>query len=441
MVVRANVSRRRFILGTIAGGIGLPWLSSVFTFGHKRVISNFTQARYRGLIYGGVLGDALGGPVEFQEGPQVDAVLPCLRKWPLDRRIDVATIESLAATLPLLDFAKLRPGAEPYGQWTKESPAGTSTDDTRHKIVLMRMLKRLLTGTPAPCDAQSLANEYLRFHPIDGVPPNAELAALCDEGFREYRFAAQWLLGKRDLKIAKPIERLWSGIDNCSGQMLLTPLSAVYAGHPLEAYQAAYALDFVDAPGARDMAASLVAGLAAVLVDAHPGETSPQRWQRLFETMRQTDPYELTQVPFAGRPLHRWLDLSDQLVEQANGIPRRLFELLETEGKPVYWWDAHFTLLVPITILKFCNYNSLAALHIILDFRHDTDSYAQVLGAMAGAVCGDSLFSVSMMQTIKNRLSVDHGEDLEDWCHTVQQLHTQYNAGQTIVDIPVTIPD
>ncbi len=391
------------------------------------------RSRLRGLVYGGVLGDALGGPVEFQAGPLVDAALPGLREWPDDRVLRPDDITQLAQSLPLLSYETLRPGTEPYGQWTPQAPAGTTTDDTRHKIVLMRMLQNIAKHPNTSCRASDLAKEYLRFHPIDGQPMSEEVAALCEEGMREYRYAAQWLLGNRDLKVARPVERIWSGIDNCSGQMLLTPLAAVYAGRPEEAYRAAYALDFVDTPGARDMASALVAGLAAVLVDNQPEETQRERWQRLLATMRTTDPYGLSEVPFAGRPLHRWMDLADALVRRAHGSPRRVFELLETEGQPHYWWDAHFTLLVPIVLLQFCDFDPLAALHMTLDFRHDTDSYAQVLGAMAGAVCGEHLFPVTMRDTIRQRQAIDHGEDLDHWCEVLSDLGQRSTSGQRVV--------
>lgn len=74
------------------------------------------------------------------------------------------------------------------------------------------------------CGPNTLAEEYLRFTPIEGQQPNAELATLNEEGFREYVYAARWLLGERDLSVAKPVERLWAGIDTCAGQMLLPPL-------------------------------------------------------------------------------------------------------------------------------------------------------------------------------------------------------------------------
>ena len=75
--------------------------------------------------------------------------------------------------------------------------------------------------------------------------------------------------------------------------------------------------------------------------------------------------------------------------------------------------------LVPLTMLKFCDFDALAAMHLTLDFGHDTDSYAQLLGAMAGAVHGMGLFPDSMTSAVQSRLMVDYGETVEDWVQTI----------------------
>jgi hypothetical protein len=215
--------------------------------------------------------------------------------------------------------------------------------------------------------------------------------------------------------------------------MLLPPLAAVYPGQPEAAYLAAFALDFIDAPGARDMAASLVAGLAAVLGESLDGATLEARWAKLLTTMRDVDPYGYAEVPFAGRPLHKWMDRAQEFAHRAHGRPGRLFQLLEEEGQPTYWWDAHFTLLVPLAMLEFCSYEPLAAMHLTLDFRHDTDSYAQVLGCLAGAVCGVDVFPLEMRRTVVQRLSVDYGEDMDEWQTLLLSAAGMQQAGSAVV--------
>ena len=429
-------SRRQFLNGTLSGLLGstiswnASWPGGMALIGtalgpRPAAAQDRTEPapsnadRLRGLICGGFLGDAIGGPVEFGSGPQVEAVLPRTRSWSPERKCTADERHKLAETLPLLSYETLRPGVESYAQWRAQSPAGTVTDDSRHKIVLLRTLAAALSSGQLPVTRQQLAQQYVDFVPRIGEPMTPSERELCEDGLQEYRYAARWLLGVRDETQARPVERIWAGIDTCSGQMMLLPLAAAYPGRPEAAYRAAYAIDFIDAPGARDFAASLVAALAAVVDPALDMEPIAARWNTFWKALRETDPLRLAQVPFAGRPLHRWLDMAHSLAERADGRPATLFKLLETEGVPVYWWDAHFTLLVPLALLKFCEHDALAAMHLILDFGHDTDSYAQVLGAIAGAVHGESLFPAAMRAAVTERLKIDYQEDPTVWFDTL----------------------
>jgi len=131
--------------------------------------------------------------------------------------------------------------------------------------------------------------------------------------------------------------------------------------------------------------------------------------------MSKTDPFRLREVPFAGRPLDKWLHMARKIAVDAKGSPAVLYRTLEEYGQPVYWWDAHFTLLTPLAILQLCRFNPMAAMHLCLDFGHDTDSYAQVLGAMVGAVHGPEIFPDHMRQAVLTEVQKDYGEDLRDW--------------------------
>lgn len=371
--------------------------------------------RAAGLLYGGLIGDAMGGPVEFAPQEVLGRTLLGIRDWSAARRVTSNDLQAWAATLPMQAYDELRPQTAPYGPWRPSAPAGTVTDDSRHKIILLRAVRSALADERPQLTEAALAKEYVEFQPHPDRVTDAALAELVEEGLEEYRMAARWVLGERDERRALPVARLWSGVATCSGQMLLPPLAVAYAGRPEEAYRAVFAIDFVDAPVARDFTAALVAGLAAALDPALANAQPVDRWKALRTGMRETDPFRFSEVPFAGRPLLYWLDLAEQFARQAEGVPARLFALLETEGKPVYWWDAHFTLLAPLAMLHFCDWNALAALHLTLDFGHDTDSYAQVLGCMAGAVEGLDLFPVDMRGAVRRTIAADYGEDIDVW--------------------------
>lgn len=418
---------RRSILGLTLGlGSGLAASQCGFANGTGSASSQESESsvsvadRQQGLVIGSLLGDALGGPVEFSEHPSTNGFLCNAREWPADKKMDSSLLQQLADSLPLLGYEQLRPDVAPYGPWRTSAPAGTITDDSRHKIVLQRAI-RASNQTGERLTEASIAEQFVAFQTRVGQEDDAETTALVEEGLREYRLAANWILGSRDLRIARPTQRLWSGVNNCSGQMLLPTLAVAYSGRPEAAYRRAFELDFVDTPLARDFTAALVAGLAAALDEKLNRQSTAQRFTACMAAIRSTDPYGLSEVPFAGRQLTKWLDKADELCRRAAGSPQRLYRLLETEGKPVYWWDAHFTLLVPLCMLQLSNYSPLAAMHLTLDFGHDTDSYAQVLGAIAGACCGDKVFPQPMRAAVAKRMQADFGEDPAVW---VDELKT-----------------
>ncbi len=433
------IGRRRFLAESLfiaetlrfgsASMLAWPLLCSNATAaGPKQKDSASLADRKLGLLLGSFIGDALGGPIEFGARESVQGLTTDARNWPDDKLLTPDLLEQLSSPLEMQGYDGLRPEPAAYGQWPRNAPAGTVTDDSRHKIILQRAIRKALLQSRFPSD-QDIARSFLEFSCIEGRPDSPAIQKLNDEGFREYRFASRWLLGERDLDRARPLSRLWAGVNNCSGQMMFPGLAVAFAGAPEAAYRATYDLDFIDAPIAKDICCGLVAGLASLLGQSGEAlsETDDRRRRidRFESTLRDVDPFQYQQVPFAGRQLNRWLDTADRLVDKAGGSPKRLFELLETDGKPVFWWDAHFTLLVPLSILKLCNYEPMAAMHLTLDFGHDTDSYAQVLGAIVGALDGVGVFPNVWRENVVQRLEADYGENLQAWCDDLLHLAEQ----------------
>ena len=72
-------------------------------------------------------------------------------------------------------------------------------------------------------------------------------------------------------------------------------------------------------------------------------------------------------------------------------------------------------LVVGFSIAKLADYDPLATLQIILEFGHDTDSYAQLMGAYFGALHGPGIFPDEMRDSIDQRLKEQFGESVEEW--------------------------
>lgn len=414
MHVSSHTRRRflRFGVGGLLASASCSHGTSVASDGKASTVDDHA----RGLLLGSLIGDALGVPIEFQPTDNLRAVMPDARNWPASERLDDERKRDLAGRLRILPTIPYRPTAEPFGVWSDQPALGSLSDDSRMKIILMRAI-RAANAQKRELEPADIARQFIHFQPHTGRTTPDKIEDLIQENLSEYRMASTALLSEK--APATPGDRIWGGVDNCSGQMMFPPLSILDAGKPTSAYRRCYALNFIDTPAAKDIIASINAGLSAVLTKKVLTQPASVRWKTLIQTMRSTDPYGYADVPFVGRRLLHWLDLAESIADRSNGRPATAYRLLETEGKPVFFWDAHFTLLVPLTMLHLCNFDPLASMHLCLDFGHDTDSYAQLLGALIGAVHGPGVFPSSITAPVVERLHEDYGESIDDWTHTL----------------------
>lgn len=385
------------------------------------------ENRTYGMLIGSLIGDAVGGPVEFKPNDELKQWVPNLREWSADKFRSSLANGALAKEFRLLPYEGIRDDIAPYGPWEKLAAAGTVTDDSRHKMVLLQCLRttkqkpdqtKQLAITP-----RDLAKTYVDYEKSHTRRGRKDYARLTNESMIEYVSVAKWMLGERDLTKAHPPQRLWAGIATCSGQMALLPLAAVYPNDPDSAYRASYSLGIVDVGPAKDINSALVAGLAVALgseEDRNVGANSI--WKSVFKAMRETDPYDYASVPFAGRPTTEWIRFADNAVDRANGSPGKLYEILEKEGRAKYYWDAHFTFAVSIACLKFADYKPLEAILVSLAFGHDTDSAAQVIGAFVGATYGQQVFPERVREQVEERLKLDYGESVTEWTKLLSTL-------------------
>ncbi|MEM6692645.1 MAG: hypothetical protein AAF664_24665, partial [Planctomycetota bacterium] len=77
--------------------------------GGSNGLSDSVAERIRGLLYGGLIGDALGGPVEFGKREVTRSVLPNTRDWPRDRTIEERDLQRWSAGLEMYSYESLRP--------------------------------------------------------------------------------------------------------------------------------------------------------------------------------------------------------------------------------------------------------------------------------------------------------------------------------------------
>lgn len=419
LVSMPPLSRRRFLQ------VGAAGVSMLLTPGGQAAFGGRPQAgddRIEGLLTGCYLGDALGGPVEFQPLEKSYRIQDPLKRWEEGETLDAAAIRAAGSRLRLRGYSELRPEPEPYAHWTRLAPEGTVTDDSRHKFVLLEGLRRAEKTGRWPFEAKALAQAYLDWPLLPPQRRRRDYDKLRQDWLLEWQLASRWVLGSRDLALARPPERMWIGLPTCCGQMTLPPLAAVHAGRPAEAYRAAHQLAFFDNGFGRDLNASLQAGLAAALATT-PDPSNPRAaWETIAKAMTETDPYGYLKVPWTHRAIDRWLGLAHRRVKESGGCPFRLFEAMNRDFLETTKWEAQVPVVVTFACLEITGYDPLASIQLALEWGHDSDSYAALMAAFLGALHGPSIFPSGWRQTLRTRLRLDYEVDLDEDVRLLKRL-------------------
>lgn len=409
--VEPDFGRRQFLKG-LAGAAGASG-AAFRALGESGAADVDVDDRVRGLLWGAAIGDALGGPIEFQSRENVQTLPDPPRAWVRGEKADAAACRAAARRLRLRPYDPLRPGTESYGQWNPHSVPGTITDDTRHKLVLLQALHRTEQRQAWPLGVKDLAQAYLDWPGTAAVVGRPGYEALAADWLEEWQWAARWVLGERDLNRALPPERMWQALPTCCGQMTLLPLAALFPGRPREAYVAAYHLGFFDNGFGKDLNAALVAGLAQALVTPSQPDRPRAAFDAVLRVMRETDPLRFRSIRWSERAVDRWLNLARQRVAESEGEPARLFESLERDFATTTKWEAQVPVVVTFACLELVQYDPLAGLQLSVEWGHDTDSYASLVGAFSGALFGATVFDATLRGPVADRLKADHGVDLQ----------------------------
>ncbi len=192
------------------------------------------------------------------------------------------------------------------------------------------------------------------------------------------------------------------------GQMPFLPIAALNHKNPDWCYLKSYELGYFDIGIAKDINSALVAGLARAL-------QTDGSWKNFEKAMRTIDPYKYNEVLYVDRQLIKWLDLSHHLVEEADGNIANLFGLLEENLATTYWWETWVPIVVVLTCAEIVDYDPLASMQLMIEFGHDTDSYAQVMGAVMGAIHGKDVWPEEMRETVNGRMKEQFNQNVDDW--------------------------
>ena len=365
------------------------------------------------MLYGTAFGDALGGPIEFQDPKLVQKLPRPPHHWLPDEALGPDERKALAARMQLRSYDPLRPTPESYGQWNSHAAPGTITDDTRHKLILLDALHKADRMGQWPVGSREMARAFLDWPAGKAISGNPGYVALAADWLEEWQLAARWVLGERDPQQALPPERMWQGLPTCCGQMTSLPLAALFPGRPTEAYQAAWKIGFFDNGWGKDLNAAVVAGLSTALTLPSDRSNPREAWNRIISTMRTCDPYRYSGIRWTQRAVDRWLDYALRTARDAGGRPARMFEAWQSEFRENAKWEAQVPFVVIIGCLAICEFEPLASLQLTQEWGWDTDSYAQLLGAFVGALYGKEIFRPEWLDAVRSGMERDFGVQLD----------------------------
>jgi ADP-ribosylglycohydrolase len=389
----------------------------------KNAADDFMRNKIKGLITGTLLGDALGGPIEFQGHPEIQATLNPPKLWTDTNDVmDAAAIKAAGDRIYFREYKYLLPFVQSYGCWSKNAAPGSVTDDSRHKMILMHMFRTALQKNQWPLTEKNSAQAYLDWSKSAVIKRHSGYDTLCPQWLGESYKSINWIMGSREIGKSYPVERMWNALPTCYGQMALTPMAALYPGEPEKAYLAAYNTAWFDIGFAKDMVAASVAGISVGLTLDPTKMNNEQLWTKVFDAMLKTDPYDYSKVPWCERQTQRWLEVADLYAKEANGSPAKLFALLDKEFMYTTKWEAQVPFLVVFSVLKICKYDPLAAMQLCIEWGNDHDTYPQFLGAFIGAIYGPDIFKADMRETITKRVQLDYDENIDEWVNTLMKV-------------------
>ena len=385
--------------------------------------TNFIKNKIKGLLTGTLLGDALGGPIEFQGHPEIQATPNPPKLWTdTNDIINDAALKAAAERIFFREYKYLLPQPQSYGTWKANAAPGSVTDDSRNKIVLLYMLRKALQKNQWPLTEKNMAQAFLDWRKTAIVKSTPGYDSLCKDWMGEMDKTINWVMGSREIGKAYPPERMWNAYPTCYGQMTLPPIAAIYPGQPEKAYLAAYNLAYFDNGFAKDMNAALVAGLSVALTLDATKMNNEKIWTTIMDAMKNTDPYAYNKVPWCDRSVTKWFYLSDLFIKEANGSPAKLFQRMDEQFKYEAKWEAQVPFTVIFSCLKICKYDPLAALQLSIEWGNDHDTYPQLLGAFIGAIYGPEIFKTDMRATVTKRLPLDYDESIDEWVNTLMKV-------------------
>lgn len=350
-----------------------------------------------GALLGSAIGDAMGAPTEMWSRHQM--------------QVEFGHIMGL-------DSMVREPSAE--GIWDYNLPAGSTTDDTRWKALMVDFFTgtgQVATPRQARLDPKKFARLVMHRYEA-GIQQLKQTEAYDSEPFESEMRKMLWL--KEWAMVAKPyvdddltafsdaLNRFYGGEMVCAGMLFSPMVGVLYPGDPLWAYEQTYAIDIYDLGYAKD-----ISGLTASMVAEamRPGVSQDS----VLAVMRHVDPKGYFKSRLVGRSAYKLFRDARYLVNEAKSVdPKEVLKnppvqlalpLKTTEDSIRYaqWSTAYQKLdqylmrfpfhpaeihLINLTAMMMCEFDFVHSLEFVINYGRDNDTVGAVTGAILGAYHG-----------------------------------------------------
>ena len=350
-----------------------------------------------GVLVGSAIGDAMGAPTEMWNR--------------YDMQVEFGHIDGL-------DSMVREPSAE--GIWGMNLPAGSTTDDTRWKALMVDYFSGV-GEKPAKRDENLSARDFAKIIVLNYQQHLENLKKLDDfelEPYEDQMRKAAWL--KEWVMVGRPfladdiqgyadaLNRFYGGEMVCAGMLFCPIIGAVYPGDPDWAYLQTYEIDIFDHGYAKDISGLTAAMVAAAMVE-NPNADS------VLSVNRSVDPKDYFKSRLVGRTAYKVFKDAKYIVHEARNVnvkevlknpPIKLAIPLKTQADSVkyaqmttayklldqklerYPFHPSEIHLVNLVALMLSDFDFMKSMEFVINFGRDNDTTAAVTGAILGAYWG-----------------------------------------------------
>ncbi|MBT5872085.1 MAG: ADP-ribosylglycohydrolase family protein [Candidatus Latescibacteria bacterium] len=350
-----------------------------------------TLGKIRGGLIGSAIGDAMGGPVEMWAPHRISET----HGW----------VDSLLPyTMP----------PNPTYVWEPDAIPGSYTDDTRLKLLAVRLiLEEASDLTPI-----SLASRFVACH------ANAKDGSLEKEWYSEWAAVGRSFIKNGGTGYDYPgLHGFYGGEMVCGGLITLPAVGFVFEGNEEAAYDLAYRLAFFDLGYARDATALATVFVARAMRDGASVDS--------VLSGADYDPYNLSGRQIFGRVCGRYIERAIDVAKQAKTRQELIADMHEQliRSTPC---DPAEMLAFTVAILKWVDGDPKAAIPLAVNAGRDNDSIAGVVGMIAGTLHGIDALPMDWIGTV---LKANPEPDIEDMASQLVEVVVKH-AGNRCDRVP-----